>query len=145
MSENKTLRKLSNCHFIFMFALLKLKCRNLLIYWWFITLWAKLLKRPKYCAQFFTFSGTSLSSKESRASVRLSTPGSLKWSALSRVFSRIDATTTLTSLTLHSNRQTLWRRQKDNQYRCRNDEQKERDRTGEATSGWIWRSEIMKW
>lgn len=82
-----------------------LKC--VLLGSWFLTLWAKLLKRPKYCAQFFTFSGTSLSSKDSRASVRLSRPGSPNWSALSRVFSRIEATTTLTSLTLHSKRQTL--------------------------------------
>lgn len=82
---------------------------------WRITLWAKLLKRLKYCAQFFTFSGTSLSSKESRASVKLSSPGSPNWSALSRVFSRMDATTTLTSLTLHSNRQTL-RKCQNHQY-----------------------------
>lgn len=72
-----------------------------------ITLWAKLLKRLKYCAQFFTFSGTSLSSKDSRASVRPSSPGSPKCSALSRVFSRTDATTILTSRTLHSSRQAL--------------------------------------
>lgn len=72
-----------------------------------ITLWAKLLKRLKYWAQFFTFSGTSLSNKESRASVKLSRPGSPKWRALSRVFSRMDATTTRTSLTLHSNKHTL--------------------------------------
>ncbi|TNN44216.1 hypothetical protein EYF80_045591 [Liparis tanakae] len=67
----------------------------------------KLLKRPKYCAQFLTFSGTSLSSSDSSVSVSPSTPGSPKCSALSRVLSRMEATTTRTSLTLHSSRQIL--------------------------------------
>lgn len=74
-----------------------------------LTLWAKLLKRLKYWEQFLQLSGTSLSNKESSMSNRQSNPASWKYKALSSVFSRMVATTTRTSRTLHSNRQILQR------------------------------------
>ncbi len=74
-----------------------------------LTLWAKLLKRLKYWEQFLQLSGTSLSNKESSMSNRQSNPVSWKYKALSSVFSRMVATTTRTSRTLHSNRQILQR------------------------------------
>ncbi len=74
-----------------------------------LTLWAKLLKRLKYWEQFLQLSGTSLSNKESNMSKRQSNPASWKYKALSSVFSRMLATTTRTSRTLHSNRQILQR------------------------------------